>query len=434
MSKYRFKTKEEFINDKLWSSIGTPLLWATSGIMNDYLGKDIPNEFIDNIENDESFHISSWTFRANNCILKDIETKIPSFEEGDIVEVIRTTATNEEWALIGRIGVEFKIGEKFKVNSIFKGGEHIQFKTFGSWYPSTMFKLSSRSKVYSIDDFQIGQKVKVISLEAPDSDWNKIGKIPIKFKLEEILTIKNKGNYSLQFQETSTSNYPICMFEPYDELISTEDRLIAEAKKRYPIGTIFYPVHVNAKSDFCIITSNEFLFISGNIYSIIHGKNICDFSENPKYGNTSINRMIYEKGKWADITTEILTKPSSSISLVGKFIVSVFNHESKLPYGTIYEIQEEDKDFITCKIVGPLHKNRILEKSILVFDTLKECYKYLSENLNSLNKEKTLTILTESLSTNPCCEVPLDTSIRFTTKPRGITLIEPISIKKRLKF
>ena len=46
MTKYRFKKREEFIRDGLWDEkCNCPYRWASSGLMNKYLGKDVPDEF-----------------------------------------------------------------------------------------------------------------------------------------------------------------------------------------------------------------------------------------------------------------------------------------------------------------------------------------------------------------------------------------------------
>ena len=46
MSKYRFKTKEEFIHEDLWDNThNTPDGWNFRGGMNMYLGTNVPEEF-----------------------------------------------------------------------------------------------------------------------------------------------------------------------------------------------------------------------------------------------------------------------------------------------------------------------------------------------------------------------------------------------------
>jgi len=88
MSKYRFKTKEEFqevgqwIGDSYSSSLdGYPAQWCDSGGMNKYLGMDVPNKYNRRIEKKEQFGMDGWTFDPDECILKEEEIV-------DITEVI----------------------------------------------------------------------------------------------------------------------------------------------------------------------------------------------------------------------------------------------------------------------------------------------------------------------------------------------------------
>jgi hypothetical protein len=86
MSKYRFKTKEEFKADGQWDKIDhCPIGWNSEGEMNHYLGQDVPegaNESIENgqyfYEDGKYFYIDGWTFESTNCILKENV----SFEKG----------------------------------------------------------------------------------------------------------------------------------------------------------------------------------------------------------------------------------------------------------------------------------------------------------------------------------------------------------------
>ena len=86
MKKYRFKNKEEFIDDNLWvedfyssSHDGYPREWCEEGGMNEYLGEEIPSTFNKHIEQGHSFDISGWTFRLDD-VTEVIEPEI-SIEE-----------------------------------------------------------------------------------------------------------------------------------------------------------------------------------------------------------------------------------------------------------------------------------------------------------------------------------------------------------------
>lgn len=70
MSKYRFKTKEEFVRDGLWRE-NCPYLWNSSGKMNKYLGQDIPEEFNDKCDKGVGFDYEDWSFSSNDYVLKE---------------------------------------------------------------------------------------------------------------------------------------------------------------------------------------------------------------------------------------------------------------------------------------------------------------------------------------------------------------------------
>lgn len=83
MKKYRFKTKEEFINDDLWihdscSSYddGYPDHWAEDGEMNKYLGQEIPTKFNEHIEKGYEFEMHTWYFRPIHDVTEFIEPEV----------------------------------------------------------------------------------------------------------------------------------------------------------------------------------------------------------------------------------------------------------------------------------------------------------------------------------------------------------------------
>ena len=72
MSKYRFKTKEEFVRDGLWNDkYNCPDGWAWEGEMNKYLGKDVPDELNVYCNEKEDFRYEGWYFQNTNYILKE---------------------------------------------------------------------------------------------------------------------------------------------------------------------------------------------------------------------------------------------------------------------------------------------------------------------------------------------------------------------------
>ena len=72
MSRYRFKTKEEFIRDGLWDDeYDTPKGWNISGDMNEFLGQDI-NECHNSLcDGNKVIYAHGWLFRPWSYVLKE---------------------------------------------------------------------------------------------------------------------------------------------------------------------------------------------------------------------------------------------------------------------------------------------------------------------------------------------------------------------------
>lgn len=87
--------------------------------------------------------------------------------------------------------------------------------------------------------------------------------------------------------------------------------LLEEAKRRYPVGTKFYPAHLSGEIEedvYCIITDDtEFKFIGDSIYATVNG-NTYFSADQTKYGNTSYNRCLYNNKKWAEIVSSTESK------------------------------------------------------------------------------------------------------------------------------
>lgn len=72
MSKYRFKTQDEFIRDGQWDDDNhCPLGWSLTGEMNHYLGQDVPEEENESCDLNEGFEDDGWWFQSTNYVLKE---------------------------------------------------------------------------------------------------------------------------------------------------------------------------------------------------------------------------------------------------------------------------------------------------------------------------------------------------------------------------
>jgi hypothetical protein len=119
MKKYRFKTKEEFIDDDLWSEDyyssshdGYPQEWCEDGSMNKYLGEEIPNKFNNHIEQGHSFDMSGWTFRIDD-VTEVIEPEISIEEALEQVKQLNSLKTKKKMATKTKNAVKSTVAEKF---------------------------------------------------------------------------------------------------------------------------------------------------------------------------------------------------------------------------------------------------------------------------------------------------------------------------------
>ena len=90
MTKYRFKTEEEFKKDSQWDYIhNVPSNWNMSRKMNEYIGQDIDDDYNVRIECKLSFTDSIWSFSSEACILNSIE-----LSEEETTEILKQIKNN----------------------------------------------------------------------------------------------------------------------------------------------------------------------------------------------------------------------------------------------------------------------------------------------------------------------------------------------------
>lgn len=68
MTKYRFKTEQEFKDEGNWHK-NYPSGWNTIGEMNHFLGQEIPEEYNSYCDSNSDFKYEDWSFKENNYIL-----------------------------------------------------------------------------------------------------------------------------------------------------------------------------------------------------------------------------------------------------------------------------------------------------------------------------------------------------------------------------
>jgi len=111
---------------------------------------------------------------------------------------------------------------------------------------------------------------------------------------------------------------PIGMFG-YEGPTNKKENILEQCKKKYPIGTKFYPAHVtNPRIDeYCIVTTNEFKldYNDCDVIAISNKGNDWESGYNEN-GNCVYNRLVYSDGKWAKIIEEKQTKEITGDNLL----------------------------------------------------------------------------------------------------------------------
>jgi len=126
-----------------------------------------------------------------------------------------------------------------------------------------------------------------------------------------------------------------------------EQKLIEEAKRRYPIGTKFYPAHIDSErqDEYCIVTTNEYLYEHDCIYAVAKNKSESDsggYSTHATEGNTVYNRVVYDTQKgWAKIRAE-----KADVESKPKTAVDTFLESNSFKRGEIYYAKESDRSWL----------------------------------------------------------------------------------------
>lgn len=97
MTKYRFRNEQEFKDDGRWDDeYQVPFEWCIDGEMNKYIGQDIPDQFIKQIEAGHSFTDGDWTYEAEDCIIKQEEIILPIEQILEQIKLNNSLITKEK--------------------------------------------------------------------------------------------------------------------------------------------------------------------------------------------------------------------------------------------------------------------------------------------------------------------------------------------------
>jgi len=92
MTKYRFKTKEEFQASGDWKKFNAtysgPIHWNDMGAMDKFYGQEIPDMFNKIIETGKGFEHDNWHFRSNQCV----ENQLSEEETEQILKQVKNNS------------------------------------------------------------------------------------------------------------------------------------------------------------------------------------------------------------------------------------------------------------------------------------------------------------------------------------------------------
>jgi len=150
-------------------------------------------------------------------------------------------------------------------------------------------------------EYQVGDWITMLSEYCNEVPKDKTFKL-VNFQGGSCWVVEHDGEDS--YLAPFTSQFRLATKEEIKK--AEDDLLLAEAAKRYPIGTKFYPAHANISSRYCIVTSEIFIIDDNNvIYATIDETKCWDSSGDKKYGNTNLNRIVHINGKWAEICEDV---------------------------------------------------------------------------------------------------------------------------------
>lgn len=174
MSKYRFKTKEEFIRDGLWNDkYNCPDEWAWEGQMNKYLGIDVPDEFNLQCDENESFEYNDWYFQNTDYTLKEQQKYFNDLSQhiGRYIRALVDNPHQGSGVYKGNIG---KIIDK----------DRVDFPDFKRYHCTCALDKNNLGIKYELlpEDYSPEQEVKESNVEFIPGKWYKYNRWYIKYK------------------------------------------------------------------------------------------------------------------------------------------------------------------------------------------------------------------------------------------------------------
>lgn len=307
MSKYRFKTEEEFKRDGLWNK-NRPFKWVS--VMNRYLGQDIPDKYNRFCDANKDFSYETWSFSSDDYVLKEIQ---PEYTVGKWYGCTK-------WDLGDFVKLERVHDEQVYFTECLNSGKYQNKRK--NWWSFVLAPL------FEAD-------MSIVSSLLPDGHPDKITTEEYSFVLpskwcikvdrdcqpEEVykwrdLTWVESGyiNYTAEWTGGIKHNHTEITLEQFKQHVLKESSVVEttkeidmkeiqeEAKKRFPIGCKFIPADSH---------KTHTLIQDSRTYEI-RGKYIWAHSG---HGH------LYEDGKWATLVS--LPETTKEMFHEGDYIVTL---------------------------------------------------------------------------------------------------------------
>lgn len=155
---------------------------------------------------------------------------------------------------------------------------------------------------------------------------------------------KTPFDKSIRFHENTFELMPIGFSPP-----NKEQDLLSLAREKYPIGTKFHPCHVAIdKGSYCVITEDSVFEKQGDsITATIKESNWDKYSQS-KYGTTTLNRVVYYQGNWAEIISSPIKEPIKEEG-IPEYVECIKWEGWSHKKGIIYKV---NNGMVTCEKTG----------------------------------------------------------------------------------
>lgn len=121
----------------------------------------------------------------------------------------------------------------------------------------------------------------------------------VVFKVNDNFVISD-GKFEVDDLGIKTNHYYVYINDIWADVDFNKTVLLKQAIDTYRVGTKFLPAHIkNNDKEYCIITNTNFSINSNSITALTDDNK--SWSSSTKYGNTTLNRIVFNNGKWAKI-------------------------------------------------------------------------------------------------------------------------------------